>query len=77
MANRCRRREKQAALLLASLLVPASMVLGQGERGAITGSVMDPSGAAVPDCQITVSDIATNRKYSAASTSAADMLEVG
>ncbi len=63
-----RLRSTASLLFSLALLLFASMTFGQGERGAITGTVTDPSGAVVPDCEITVTNVATNVKSSAVST---------
>jgi hypothetical protein len=44
------------------------MAFGQGERGAITGTVTDQSNAVIPETEITVVDVATNVKYTTTST---------
>ncbi len=46
--------------LLLILLCIASVLLAQSERGNITGTVSDPSGAAVPDAQVAITNRATN-----------------
>src|ERR1700734_4140116 len=40
-------------VLLATLIWPA-MVLGQGSTGMLQGRVLDPSGAVIPQAQVTV-----------------------
>ena len=57
-------RVKRATAFLAPLLTLAALVLlvlfagspafGQADQGTITGVVTDPSGAAVPDAQVTL-----------------------
>jgi hypothetical protein len=50
-------------LFLLSLLLCLSMSLpAQQDRGSFTGSVTDPTGAAIPNVKITITDVATNVK---------------
>ena len=64
------------ALMVVTLAVLAHFVprhvraQGQGVYGAITGSVTDPSGGAVPNAKITAMDIATHVETTVASNSA-------
>jgi len=53
---------------LAALL--CAVLLAQGERGAITGVVKDPTGAAIPAVEVTATNIATNVDYRASTTEA-------
>src|SRR5262245_734171 len=55
------------AALLTLLL--ASFVLGQSDRGTITGTVTDSPGAAVPGAKVTVTNLATNADSTAVTTS--------
>src|SRR5262245_21998659 len=55
------------AALLTLLL--ESLVLGQSDRGTITGTVTDSSGAAVPGANVTVINTATNANSTAVTTS--------
>src|SRR5262244_1198061 len=50
-------------------LLLAPVVLGQSDRGTITGTVTDSSGAAVPGANVTVTNLATNASSSAVTTS--------
>src|ERR1051326_218758 len=43
-----------------TLVVFASILMGQTTTGAITGAVTDPSGAAIPSVTISVTNTATN-----------------
>ncbi|HEY9431007.1 MAG TPA: carboxypeptidase-like regulatory domain-containing protein, partial [Blastocatellia bacterium] len=54
------------AALLTLLLAP--LVLGQSDRGTITGTVTDSSGAAVPGANVTVTSQATNAYSTAVTT---------
>jgi carboxypeptidase family protein len=54
-----------AALLT---MLPASLVLGQSDRGTITGTVTDSTGAAVPGASVTVTNTATNANSTAVTT---------
>jgi len=48
---------------LAAILVCASPLSAQVERGTIAGTVRDPSGAATPNVAITVTNVATGVEY--------------
>src|SRR4051812_24593137 len=63
---------KQGRLLRLALSMALSVVslLGQGDRGQITGTVADGTGAVVPNAQITAVQKDTNSSYKAESTSA-------
>src|SRR5262245_18977586 len=50
------------------MLLLASFVLGQSDRGTITGTVTDNSGAAVPGGNVTVTNLGTNTASTAVST---------
>lgn len=55
-------------LSILPLLLLASVGFGQGERGAITGTVTDQTGAVVPETEITVTNVATDVNFTAMST---------
>ena len=55
------------AFLIAFLLVGVSPA--QTDRGTITGTVTDPSGAVIPDATITVTNVSTNARSVVLSTS--------
>src|ERR1043165_1718439 len=48
-----------AALLALFLLVCAAPALAQSDRGAITGTVSDPTGAVVPNAKVTATSLDT------------------
>src|SRR5207244_11422269 len=56
------------ALLLAGLLT-ASMAWSQGNQGTLEGTVVDQSGAGVPDAKLTVTNNATGIKFRTSSDS--------
>jgi len=57
--------------VFAALFVCAACsVLGQGNLGAITGTIQDPSGAAVPDLPLTITNVETGVKWTATTSSA-------
>src|SRR5258706_6995915 len=65
-----KRRELSLGLLLVIVLLFAGRVsLGQSDRGTITGTVTDPSGAVIPDATVTVINANTNAKSVVLSTS--------
>ena len=47
-------------LLMSSLPFSCSTALAQLESGTVNGDVTDPSGAAVPGAQVTITDVGTN-----------------
>src|SRR5205823_559823 len=53
-------RHRLAMGLIALVLFLAAPVLAQNNTGIISGRVTDPSGAVVPNAQITVTQIETN-----------------
>ena len=46
---------------LAALLLFSASVLAQTPTGAIEGEVTDPTGATVPNAQVTITEVATSR----------------
>ena len=64
-------RIQLAVLLLPSFWV-ASPVLAQSERGTITGSVRDTSGAVVPEAAVKLTNVATNVEISTVSNQAGE-----
>src|ERR1041384_5781142 len=57
---------------IAALLLTAAVLLGQGDRGLITGTVKDASGAVVPGAQVTAIHLATNTSYKTSTTASGD-----
>ena len=57
-------------ILLAGVM--ASQLLGQGDRGVITGTVTDASGAVVPGAAITVIQKGTNTSFKSTTSTAGD-----
>ncbi len=57
---------KKLVLLLSALVFAATLTspaTAQTVRGSITGAVVDPSGAMVPEAQLTLTEIQTNRQH--------------
>jgi len=50
----------------------ATFLLAQGDRGVITGSVKDATGAVVPGAQVTAVHVATNTSYKTKTTTSGD-----
>ena len=48
-----------AASSMIVLLLSASIALGQADQGAVTGTIQDPSGASVPNAQVTLTSVGT------------------
>jgi len=57
-------------LLSCTLLLLSSPTLGQGNLGAITGTIQDTSGAVVPDAALTITNTETGVKWTAKTSSA-------
>jgi len=57
-------------LVLASLALMPFALFAQGQLGALTGSALDPSGAVVPDANITITNVDTGVSYTAKTSSA-------
>ncbi|MGD0697938.1 MAG: TonB-dependent receptor [Terriglobia bacterium] len=53
-----------------TLLMISSLAFGQGSLGALTGTVYDSSGAAVPGAALTITNVATNGNWTAKTSSA-------
>ena len=56
------RRSLTVALSVAFVLSTCSFLQGQSTYGAVTGSVTDPSGAAITDAQVTLTNLGTAEK---------------
>ena len=65
------KREFLVRLILLAVVFAISL-LAQGDRGEITGSVTDPSGAVVPGARITVIQRGTNTTYKTTTNTAGD-----
>ena len=59
-----------AFLTFALSAMSSNAVFGQGNLGAITGTVQDSSGAVVPDLPLTITNIGTGVKWTATTSSA-------
>jgi hypothetical protein len=73
---------RQPQLCLLVLICAAmSMLLAQSDRGVITGTVKDATGAVIPGVQVTATHVATNTSFSTTTTSTGDFtvpsLQVG
>ena len=55
-----------------ALLVAASLAHAQSDRGVITGTVTDASGAAIPDARVIAVQVATNSAFTTVTTSNGD-----
>jgi hypothetical protein len=53
---------------IVGVLLLASAAFAQTDRGTITGTVLDPAGAVVPNASIEAKNVATNETYKAGST---------
>src|SRR5512138_3845508 len=53
------KRNAQLTLVLLSILIMASVALGQVLYGSIVGTVTDPNGAAVPGATVEMTNVAT------------------
>jgi protocatechuate 3,4-dioxygenase beta subunit len=56
-------------IAICCLLVVAGAVFAQGDRGTITGSVIDQAGAVIPNAAIEVTNINTGAVYQVQSSS--------
>ena len=53
-------QKRWVSLMFLVLLCVPTVALGQAFRGTVSGTVTDPSGAAVPGARLTLTDVATN-----------------
>ncbi|MBX7175110.1 MAG: carboxypeptidase-like regulatory domain-containing protein, partial [Pyrinomonadaceae bacterium] len=55
---------KKSRLIFISILVfiYSLSVIGQTNRGGITGTVTDPKGGVIPGATVTITNVGTNRK---------------
>src|SRR5260370_3442075 len=58
--------------IAALLALTAAGLWAQGDRGIITGTVKDASGAAVPRAQVTATHLTTNTTYKTSTTESGD-----
>ena len=64
-----RARVPSLRTLLISLAVASTALFAQNDRGVLTGSIKDPSGAVVPGAQVTAVQTGTNARFRTNSTS--------
>jgi len=60
------------AVLLGLLL--ATVVFAQRDLGTITGIVSDPSGAAIPNAKVTITEVSTNESYTVSTNTAGEYI---
>jgi hypothetical protein len=60
---------RQVVRLLLAFVITGFALWAQAERGAITGTVTDPTAGVIPGAEITVTNVDTNVSYSTSSTS--------
>jgi hypothetical protein len=58
------------AFILIALTCLASLAIAQGERGTITGVITDPTGAVIPNVEVTAIQIETNVNFKGVTTGA-------
>src|SRR5690349_20549046 len=61
---------RHTLILATAFLLSAAAAFSQTITGSITGTVMDPSGAAIPGARITATNLSTNLSTTVASNSA-------
>ena len=52
-------------LALVCVFFPMRSAISQAARGSVSGELRDPSGSAIPDVQIKLTEVRTNQEYSA------------
>ena len=65
-----KRKAAWVCVLLAILISASKTAHGQGNLGAITGTIQDSSGAAVPDLPLAITNTETGVKWAATTSSA-------
>jgi len=60
----------RVALICLSLFLSSALSFAQGQLGALTGSVLDPSGAVVPEAALKITNVNTGVNWSIKSSSA-------
>jgi len=60
LATNTRRRSAAGTLMLGLMLLGGTSLLAQGITGTISGTVTDPTGAAVPGAKVTIKQTSTN-----------------
>ena len=63
---------RKICVLVTVCLLTAAGLLAQGDRGIITGTVKDSTGAVMPGVQVTAIHLATNTSYKASTTASGD-----
>ena len=63
---------KKICVMLSVLVLTAAGLLAQGDRGIITGTVKDSTGAVVPGVRVTAIHVATKTSYTASTTASGD-----
>ena len=59
---------KRISSAIIILLACAAVAMGQSDRGTLTGTVADPSGAVVPGAQIILTNTETDLRYQTVTT---------
>ena len=59
-------------VLVTVLVLTATGLRAQGDRGIITGTVKDSTGAVVPGVRVTATHLATNTSFTASTTASGD-----
>src|SRR5262245_38393206 len=70
--TRSRVVRSQARLIVVCAIAGAMALLGQIRSAVIAGTVLDQSGAVVPDALVTVVETATNQRYGTKSNAAGE-----
>src|SRR5215831_11387139 len=59
---------KRVVWVVAFLFVACSIAFAQGDRGTVTGTIADPSGAVLPGVSVVATNTQTGAKYETVST---------